>query len=419
MVSEPHLHQRHWQPPGCCSAVYNQRVNASVLKTIKPSLPYLALVATGVTATLVFLILPILVGGLAEQFGWGDREVGWLAAADMGGSALASLAMAVAISKVDWKKSALLAIVFVIAGNLVSVFVESLPLLLLVRVLTGISNGVILSVVFAGLCRSSNPDRFFGVYVFAQLSLQVLLLPLTPTVIAWGGMTAVFIFLAGASAASGLLVRYFPDPESGGEGSAQSFQMAELSNAADSRKWGILALAAQGLYFLAPAAIWGYFESIGETFSLSMATVGEALGLGAIAGIIGGVTVVVLGNRFGRFPSMCLGTAISLLAVWLLMSGSGFYGFLMAAALLNFSWNYTFPYQMGTLSLFDRNGSIAVLSLLVQTFSLSFGPLLASFVLVAGNFSPVLVACMACYMGSLLLFYISSLHGSGAKPSNP
>ena len=390
-------------------------MNASVLKTIKPSFPYLAVVSTGVIATLVFLTLPILVAGLAEQFGWVDREVGWLAAADMGGSALASLVMAAFISRVDWKKSVRVAIVFVIAGNLISIFVESLSLMLLVRVLTGVSNGVILSVVFAELCRSSNPDRYFGVYVFTQLSLQVLLLPLMPEAIAWGGMTVVFVFLAAASAASSLLVRYFPGPLATREIPGTPAQLLETGEAERVRTWGVLALAAQGLYFLAPAAIWGYFESIGESFSLSMGSVGDALGLAAIAGIAGGVVVMVLGNRFGRIRSMGLGTAISVLAVWLLMTGSGFYGFLIAAALVNFSWNYTFPYQMGTLALFDRNGSIAVLSLLVQTFGLSFGPLLASFLVIGGDFAPILVTCMACYLVSLLLFYISSLHGARKK----
>ena len=66
---------------------------------------HLAVAATGVIATLVFLILPIMVSSIAEQFGWNEKQIGWLAAADMGGSALASLLLAGVISRLDWKKS--------------------------------------------------------------------------------------------------------------------------------------------------------------------------------------------------------------------------------------------------------------------------------------------------------------------------
>jgi len=213
-----------------------------------------------------------------------------------------------------------------------------------------------------------------------------------------------------------LLVQLFPE-----KSFAEAFQQLSPSGAtprpgSSLPLRGVLALLAQALYFLAPAAIWGYFESIGESFSLTIGAVGDALGLASLAGIAGGVAVVVLGNRFDRMWSMAAGTAVSVLAVWILMTGSGFFWFLLAAVFMNFSWNYTFPYQMGTLALFDRDGSIAVLSLLVQTFGLSFGPLMASFLLAGGDFSLILVSCIGCYLSSLLLFWFSSRREAGMNP---
>jgi predicted MFS family arabinose efflux permease len=391
-------------------------VNLISRPALQSAYPYLAVVLTGVIATGAFLILPILVGGLADEFGWGGAQVGWLAAADMGGSALASLVMAVVIAKLDWRKSLRIAIVLAIVGNLASIFICNLAPLLLVRAFTGICNGVVLSVVFASLCRSSNPDRYFGLYVFTQLGSQALLLPILPRVIEAGGISTIYIFLATASAASLLLVRFFPARFLKAENSALSKASDELSLNKNSQGLGILALLAQGLYFLAPAAIWGYFQSIGETFTLTFADVGEALGLASLAGIAGALLVIFMGNRFGRMWSMGAGTVVSILAVWVLMNESGFYWFLTAAALMNFSWNFTFPYQMGTLALFDRNGSIAVLSLLVQTFGLSFGPLLASFLLTGRDFSSILMFCMGCYAISLFLFFASSKLGERMKP---
>jgi len=376
------------------------------------ALSYLAVATTGVIATLVFLILPIMVGGIADQFGWSEKQVGWLAAADMGGSAIASLVLAGFIAKLEWKKSILIAICFAVAGNLISIFMDSLGSLLLIRVLTGFSNGVIMSIVFAMLCRSANPDRHFGVYVFLQLSLQAILLPLLPQVIALWGMSFVYVFLALASIASMSLLLSFPKQPVAKTPSPSNRLFADpsadVTSADGSGRRGALALFAQAVYFLAPAAIWGYFEVIGEGFNLTSNAVGNALGLASLAGMAGALLVVVLANRFGRNLNMTVGTVLSMAAVWLLMQGSGFFGFLLAAVLLNFSWNYTFPYQMGTLALFDKDGSIAVLGLVVQTFGLSIGPIMASLLLVGSDFSNVLWVCGGCYGVSLLLFLACS-----------
>jgi predicted MFS family arabinose efflux permease len=147
--------------------------------------------------------------------------------------------------------------------------------------------------------------------------------------------------------------------------------------------------------------------------------VGNALGLASLAGIAGALLVIVLGSRCGRNASMAMGTAVSLAAVWILLHKSGFNWFLLAAALVNLSWNYTFPYQMGTLALFDRHGTVAALSLVVQTFGLSLGPMLASFLLVGKDFSVILWVCQGLYFASFLMFFLSSHRGVSRAASLP
>ena len=373
----------------------------------KRSVPTLALVVTGVVATLVLITMPVFVGGIVDQFGWGDKEVGWLASADMGGSAVASLIVARFVSRLNWRSTAWVAIFFVVLGNVISIHMDSVLSLFLIRVFTGFSNGLILSLVFVGLCHSSNPDRYFGIYVFSQLTLQACLLVILPDMLGLWGMVSVYLLFASASAATSLLVFLFPRrmPPSG----------TTVGNEPETKKSGIsaisglaiVALGAQAVYFLAPAAIWGYFESIGQTFTLTINEVGDALGTASLAGIFGALVVIVLGTRFNRLLCMGIGTTISIAAVWILLNGFGFAWFLAAAALFNFAWNYTFPYQMGVLALFDRSGSVAILSLVVQLFGLSFGPMLATFLLFGEGYSVILWACAACFLISYVMFYVS------------
>jgi predicted MFS family arabinose efflux permease len=368
----------------------------------KDSVKTLALLVVGVISSIVLLILPVLVGGMVDQFGWGDKEVGWLASADMAGSALASLIALQIISRINWKKTAYIAISCAILGNITSIYADTFVSLMTVRMATGFSNGFILSIAFVGLCHSSNPERYFGAYVFSQLTFQALLLSTLPTVLLSYGMPAIYLVLATASGLSALLVFLFPDKQKRPTHAAAPAPGPPLP------KWAMVALAAQAIYFLAPAAIWGYFEPIGAAFSLDIAAVGKALGLASIAGILGSAVVVMLGVRFDRILCMGLGTLISIGAVVMLIDGSGFVRYLVAASLFSFAWNYTFPYQMGVLALFDEFGSVAILALMVQLLGLAFGPMLASYLLIGDGYGVILWTCVACYLLSFAMFFFAN-----------
>lgn len=225
-------------------------------------------------------------------------------------------------------------------------------------------------------------------------------------------MPAIYLILATASGLSSLLVVLFPDnslrnPADVEQAIPQQETMTtQQTNEPPPSKWAIVALAAQAIYFLAPAAVWGYFESIGEAFSLNIVDVGRALGIASIAGIAGSAVVVVLGVRFDRMLCMGLGRLISVVAVVLLVDGSGFLWYLITASLFSFAWNYTFPYQMGVLALFDQFGSVAILSLVVQLIGLAFGPMLATFLLFGDGYGVILWTCVACYIVSFIMFFL-------------
>jgi predicted MFS family arabinose efflux permease len=374
--------------------------------------PELAMVGVGVIASLVLVTLPVLVAGMVGQVQGDDRDVGWLASADMTGSAIASLCVMALMARINWRTTVYRAIVLVVAGNLVSIFTDGLVALMAVRMTTGFGNGLILSIVFVGLCRSKSPDRFFGAYTFAQLGLQALSLAAMPTVLDAHGMPAVFLILAAASGFSGLLVTFFPtrmvpraDADPSGRQGEERAAPHRISGSPALRV--AFAVAGQAVYFLAPAAVWGYFERIGRGFALDIGEVGSALGIASAIGIGGALSVIVLGTRFRRMALMGLGTTISIAAMVLLMDGSGFYRYLIAASLFNFAWNFTFPYQMGVLSVLDPSGAVGTVSLVAQLLGLSFGPLLASFLLTGEGYDVILWSCIGCYLASMIMFGIS------------
>jgi predicted MFS family arabinose efflux permease len=360
-----------------------------------------ALLLAGVASTLVLVSLPVFVGAMSGTFGVTAREVGWLASADMAGSALASLAVIPFMGRIRWRQAATGAIVAMLAGNALSMLASTLPTLLAARAIAGLGGGVVLSLAFVGLCRSSHPDRYFAIYVFAQLALQAVALAGFPALLAAYGLDAIFLLLAGTAAATLTLVPLFPGamPAVAARDDARvPRQVATVSTGA------AVALVAQAVYFLAPGAAWGYLERIGQSFALTLPQVGNALGTATFAGMAGALLVMLVGSRASRWPALVIGSALSMLALGLLMQGSGLARFLLATSLFNFAWNATFPYQMGVLATLDRNGSVAVLSLLMQVGGLALGPLLGSMLRPDQGYGLLLLACIGCYAASLALF---------------
>ncbi len=363
--------------------------------------PAFAMLGAGVISTAVLVSLPVLAAGMATQVGGGDRALGILASADMAGSALASLAVLPFIGRIKWRLLAWGAMLAVVIGNALSAQASVLWTLAAARAFTGCGSGAIVALTFVGLCHSGDPDRHFGIYVLAQLVLQVALMWEFPVAIAAGGMWVVYAVLAGLTAASAILVRYFPrDADHAGIAAAP----AHASATRRMRLAGTIGLVALAAYFTAAGAVWSYLEPIGAEFGLDTAAVGRTLAGAAFAGMAGSLLVVVLAARFGRQACLAAGTIATIAAVLLLADGGATARFTVAAALFTFAWNFTFPYQMGMLAQFDRSGEIAVTSLVIQLFALAAGPLLVAAAYPGAGHAIILLTGAAGFLASFGLF---------------
>jgi len=368
--------------------------------------PALAMLAAGVNATSVLVSLPVLAAGMAAQAGGGERAIGILASADMAGSALASLAVLPFIARAHWRALALIAMFVVVAGNAWSAMAQGLTPLAAARVVTGAGSGIVVALTFVGLCHSASPDRYFGLYVFAQLLLQALLMWAFPIAVAASGMWLVYAVLAAGTAASALLVPCFP----------RTAADAGLTSAAEksplTARSGFTGLAAQAAYFIAAGAAWSYLEPIGANFGLNTPAVGRTLSAAAFAGIVGALLVIALAARLVRVKGLAAGTFASVAAVVLLCGSGPAAQFVAAAALFTFAWNFTFPWQMGLLAQFDHSGGIAIASLVVQLFALAAGPLLAAAALPWSGYGGILLGGAALFLASLVLFATAARQGA-------
>ena len=158
-----------------------------------------------------FIVQPGFVQGLVEKGGFGDKQAGYIAAAEMFGIASTTVAMVWLATRARWRTLAAIALVMDAAGNLLCTRAASFNEFVAARFAIGLTSGVLISIGYAVIGGTRNPDRNFGLLIVWVLTYGALGVFALPSALSVLGLNGVLVALA-LLAASGLcVVRYLPD----------------------------------------------------------------------------------------------------------------------------------------------------------------------------------------------------------------
>ena len=101
----------------------------------------LGVITLGVTGSIVFLLLPMLIGAFTENLALSATQVGLLGSADMTGMFVAAVVATAWIRRYNWRTVALLACALLIVCHFLSGFVQTFTPLFLIRVTAGFAGG--------------------------------------------------------------------------------------------------------------------------------------------------------------------------------------------------------------------------------------------------------------------------------------
>lgn len=371
-------------------------------------LQLISTLVSGVVATLTLGALPVFIARISQAFDLDSQQAGILAAADLGGCAIGCVACLFVQRRLNWRALLVAAIVVSALGSVLSVLSTEYSAVLVSRVIAGLGNGVIVSLVFAALSASSNPDRSFGLYTFGQLVAQAVSIPAFASMVAQFGIDAIFVTLTLLSTALIVIVPFFPQNRDAADSTSPAGREAEIA-----RGFGrllqipasaIFPLIGLGLYFAGFAAVWAFFDPIGQSATLEIPAIASALGIASLIGILGPLSVLLLQPIFNRMALLGFGTLLHSISLGLLLTTTGFWSFLCATSLFIFSLNFVFPFQMGALSRYDQDGSIAIIALVLQLVCLALGPALGGFLYMGMGQGFMLVCVMIGFGISVALF---------------
>jgi predicted MFS family arabinose efflux permease len=352
-------------------------------------------ILAGVVGPEVFIVQPEVVQGFVRYLGFDEAGAGYAASVEVWGIAISTICLSFLAHRVNWRSAVVGSVLLMAAGNAGSALVADHGLFLLLRFLAGIGAGGLVSLSFAAVGMTSNPDRNFGYLIMWVLVYGAAGLWAVPTVYAVGGLKLLLYLFAVFPLAVLPFVRHFP--ESGDAAAPIDASAVELS-----ARMKLLALVAMLLYFVAQGVVWAYLFLMGTAGGLSEQEVANALTLSQFAGVLGALFAGTTGTRIGRQSALTLGILGGSLCLLLLMGKTSYPTFSAVVCVYNFFWNMTHPTLLSAMAGFDRRGRVVLGATAMQMIGLAVGPALAAAVIPDGGYTRVICVSVAMFVLSWL-----------------
>jgi predicted MFS family arabinose efflux permease len=356
-------------------------------------------ITIGVIGSIVFLLLPMLIGAFSEDLPLSAQQVGLLGSADMSGMFVAAVAATVWIRNSNWRTIAALACGLLVVCHVLSGFVQEFLPLFLIRAGAGFAGGSIMSIALTSLGDSRHPDRWFALFIAGQLSLGALGLWLFPGMLAQFGLRGVFIALAAVVLASALLIPFMP------QRGREIQPVAASGSRGRALLPGVMALLACFIFNLGVMAVWAYLERMGNAAGLEASFIGSTLAISLLAALAGALLAAAMEDRFGRVLPLVITLLAQAIALWLLGGDLSGNAFIVGVMLFSFAWNFPVAYQLAITVSVDVSGRLVVLFLAAIKLGYAVAPAIAAqLIVLGGGFAPVMVLGAAGFAASALIF---------------
>ena len=361
-----------------------------------------AAIAINVICITYYNIMPLVLGGAAESRGLPANQLGFAAAAFMGGLAVINFLGFAWLRRFDWR-------LLVLCGNILATIAFAAPLVsfsagfwILCNFLAGTATGVSYGVSIASLGDTREPERNFALAYAAQTFLSAGLIFMLPRIatefdlfVIGQGITA--LLMAGSIA----LILILP-----GRGTKPGIVTNDRSAYSPHAAHAVLimALLVLMLNVMAEGAIWAFMERIAVSGGFTTSFAATVMAFSFFASGIGSIAAATMGRRFGSTRPFVVAVVLSISSVWVLWVGGTESIFFAGVMLFALAWNLGSPYRMALATRADSSGRFSTFVPAMQTLGAALGPAVAGLLVVNGSFTPVYIMSTTAWLLTLVLF---------------
>lgn len=347
----------------------------------------------------VLLIAPVIAGKLIEQFALTPVQVGTLFSLELGAFSLATVPAYLWLRRMNLRTASYLFTAVVIAGNVVSGFLDDFGLLMIARVMTSLAAGSITVIILTLSGKTSNPSRAFGIFVVFQLAMGALILAVFPALFASAGVAAIYWTLAGLAVLCLLVVNRIDGealrtaaPVSAGAGARERVPVLKAA----------AGLAAVLLFYVALSGVWSFIAQIPAGSGIDLSATSLVLSVATVAGILSALVATALGETPRRRLYLVAGYAGMAVSIVLLFGAPALIRFAIAAVIFKFAWTFILPYLLSTLSSLSSGGHLMNTTNLMIGTGFSIGPIVSGALIQSGggSFTGMLIFALTGVLAS-------------------
>ncbi len=365
-----------------------------------------AAAGSGTAAILVFAMMPVLVGGMADRYALNDLQSGLVATVYFSTYAVMTLTSPLWIRRYNWRRMTILGFVIMAASLSVALSAPSYTVARVAVAASGLGAGLLFPISLTLASDMERTERVFSIKLAVeQLIPAGLLIAMSLGWFLGGGLQGTLIAILGALALC--LPASAAMPARGRPGGK------ETVSAQGGVIIGLLGLLALGVNFAGFAGLWVFLERIAVDSGFQAGFTRLWLAVGLITSGIGPLIAAAVADRFGRIWPVLVGTLAALASIMLLAGQVGHTAYALALALLPLSYYLAIAYFMAIVAAADANGKIAGLMSFALAVGSAIGP--ALFGAVKGAGGPVLGLMAGCIAaGALLIIFIAKHQATAA-----
>lgn len=369
-----------------------------------------AAVLLSVLATAGFFyvsVMPALISGLITGLGFSPQLAGRVASCNIYGAAVGAFCAALIVRSVSWRRAAVLLLCALLLLDLGSTLVRAPLLLAAVRLMHGLTGGLLVGITYGVMSRTAFPDRCFGILMIVQSILGGIGSMFLPRLVPEFGAPVLFLAFAALSTAALIVLAFLPAYAVARVGASRIFDALP-----GARSWRGLALALGAVFFFQTGnfAVNGYLIELGRANGFALNFITATIGVAHWLATLGALLVVVIGTRWGRLAPIVAGTLVFLLGTLAFRWSAVPAVFVAACIATAIAVFFVIPFLLGLCAEFDRGGRAAALAGLFSKLGIASGPFLTAGLLAAGarSYIAVINAALACIALSMVAGIMST-----------
>lgn len=331
------------------------------------------------------MVMPVVVLSISKLAGYDEGLATIVAAAELAGIALYGIFLP-GLAKRSWKSVAIAGLIAVAVGEASSFWLHAPWALAGARLVAGLGEGAIFSIVCMNLASLANAERLWGaISLVGGTTMGLLLFVVSLMTLAPDGAPVFLAIAAFAVIMAPFFIFLGNRPH--------NLPAATGESRLDRRKM-LLTMAVVFVVYAVQAAQWAICGYVGERVGLTGGEVGFYLAVSSLLGFVGAVVPSLTRERSMRLPSVLFGFLVMAVAIYFLFNVFTAFVFVTTQVFVNIGFYIVTPFLTGLLTENDADGSLMSRTLVVAIVGATVGTGVAGPILVATSASIFAWSCL-------------------------